>query len=134
MLSSLRRLVNTKYLTPVRLSSLSQTPQKSENDVKLYILEYHYVKDATEKRQPYREEHLKLASKLAKANKIILAGATEQPPTGGVLIWRNTSVEEITEFVRKDPYVQNGVVTKWTIKPFLAVVGAKEFSNDLLKV
>ena len=101
---------------------------------KLYAVRYEYVVDALEKRKPYRQDHLSLINKESEKGNVILAGATGNPPTGGLLIFRNLSSDEIEKVIKKDPYVVNGVVTKYTIEPYLAVVGDSVLANDLIKI
>lgn len=36
---------------------------------------------------------------------------------------RNVSKEEIEAFVKADPYVQNGLVPSYTIRPYMVVAG-----------
>ena len=101
---------------------------------KLYAVRYEYVADALEKRKPYRQDHLALINKESEKGNVILAGAVGNPPTGGLLIFRNLSFDEIDQVIKKDPYVVNGVVMKYTIQPYMAVVGDSVLANDLIKI
>lgn len=39
-----------------------------------------------------------------------------------VLVWKDTNKDEIEEFVKKDPYIQNGLVTKYRIRDWNVVI------------
>jgi len=101
---------------------------------KLYVLQYDYVADAFEKRKPHREAHLAMINKQKKNGNVVLAGAIDNPPSGGLLIFRNLSQNDIEQLAQQDPYVINGVVEKYTIKPYMAVVGDALLNNDLIKM
>lgn len=101
---------------------------------KLYIVQYEFVADVLEKRKPHRQAHLDLLSQQAQSGKLVIGGAVGLPPTGGLMVIRDMTPEEIEKFVQQDPYVAHGVVTNYTIKPYIAVLGDQALSNDLLKV
>lgn len=101
---------------------------------KLYVLQYDYVANALEKRQPHRQAHLALINKQVEKGNVILGGAVDNPPTGGLLIFRNLTAQEIEQVVQQDPYVINGVVAKYSIKPYMAVTGDALLHNDLIKI
>jgi uncharacterized protein YciI len=74
-------------------------------------------------RTPFRDEHLRLAGESYARGEIVLAGALADPVDAALIIFRcaNRSVAE--EFARRDPYVANGLVKKWTVRPWTVVVG-----------
>lgn len=125
-----------KLLNPNLIGSYSfcRLRMSSSLQPKLYVLQYDYVADALEKRKPYRENHLALINSQAEKGNVVLAGAVGNPPTGGLLIFRNLTPNDIEQVAQKDPYVVNGVVEKYSIKPYIAVVGDSLLSNDLIKV
>lgn len=91
---------------------------------KYYILNYTYVPDIVEKRGPYREAHLGAANQKLQAGKLVMAGAAGDPVAGAVFIWKNATKDEIEDFVKSDPYVLNGLVPEYNIKPYAVVVGS----------
>jgi len=101
---------------------------------KLYVLKYEYVENIAEKRTPYREAHTAYVTKQVNNGNIILAGTIDQPPTAALTILRNLTEKEIEQIAKQDPYVINGLVTKYSIKPFLAVVGDSSLKNDLVAI
>jgi hypothetical protein len=88
-----------------------------------YLLFYDYVEDAVEKRAPYREEHLRLAGKALERGEFVLGGAYADPVDGAVLVFRCDEPSVVETFVANDPYVKNGIVTAWRIRPWTVVVG-----------
>ena len=88
-----------------------------------YLLFYDYVEDAVEKRAPHREEHLRLAGKALERGELVLGGAYADPVDGAVLVFRCDEPSVVETFVANDPYVKNGIVTAWRIRPWTVVVG-----------
>jgi uncharacterized protein YciI len=81
------------------------------------------VPDFIEKRAAYREKHLGLAREAYARGELVLAGALADPPDGALLVFRASDPAPVQEFVRKDPYVLNGLVKRWEIRPWTVVVG-----------
>ncbi|CAF0740885.1 unnamed protein product [Adineta steineri] len=101
---------------------------------KLHVLQYEYVCDVVEKRKPHREAHLSFIGKQVENGNVLLGGAVSSPPTSALIIFRNLSSNEIEQFAKQDPYVINGIVTKYTVKPYMAVVGDNLLNDDLIKI
>jgi uncharacterized protein YciI len=91
--------------------------------MKYYALFYNYVDDYLTRRTRFREEHLKLATASNKSGEMILAGAFSDPPDKALLIFHVADKSIIEDFIKKDPYVQNGLVTKWEIREWTVVIG-----------
>lgn len=81
------------------------------------------VPEFVQKRTPFREEHLGLARTAHANGQLVLAGALADPPDGALLVFRAADATPVQEFVRKDPYVTNGLVKTWEIRPWTVVVG-----------
>jgi len=62
---------------------------------KIYVLQYDFVTDSLEKRKLHLEAHLALIDKQIKTGNIVLAGPLGNPPTGGLLIGRNLSPNDL---------------------------------------
>jgi uncharacterized protein YciI len=123
-----RQIIGKNYRCGLRMASTGGIQPK------LYVLQYDYVDDLIKKRAPYREAHLVLMRKLIDKGNIVLAGAVDDPPTGGLLIFRNLSRNDVEQLAQQDPYVINGLVKKYTIKPYMAVLGDALLNNDLVKI
>lgn len=88
-----------------------------------YILFYQTVDDYIEKRKPYRDAHLAYAKKYHDEGKLVLAGALADPADSAVLIFKGDSPSIAESFVENDPYVNNGLIKEWKIRPWTVVIG-----------
>jgi uncharacterized protein len=88
-----------------------------------YLLEYALIDDYLARRAAFREAHLTLAREAHRRGDLILAGALAEPTDRAVLVWRTDDRSIIERFADGDPYVQNGLVTSWTIRPWTVVIG-----------
>src|SRR6185436_961107 len=84
---------------------------------------YEYCSDILERRGPFREEHLALAWKAQARGELVLAGALTNPVDGAVFHFRGDSADAVVEFTKTDPYVRNGLVTRWHYREWATVVG-----------
>lgn len=91
--------------------------------VTYYLLEYHVVDDYLERRGEYRAEHLALAKEAEQRGDLALAGALADPADRALLVWKTDDRGVIEEFARRDPYVVNGLVTSWAVRPWTVVAG-----------
>jgi uncharacterized protein YciI len=97
---------------------------EGETPMGYYALFYReVVPDFITERAAYREEHLGLAREAHSRGELLLAGALADPPDGALLVFRGADDTPAQEFVRKDPYVRNGLVKRWEIRPWTVVVG-----------
>ena len=53
---------------------------------------------------------------------LVMAGALGEPP-GALLVFRAADKSVAEAFATDDPYVTGGLVTKWTVRPWVVVVG-----------
>jgi uncharacterized protein len=90
-----------------------------------YALFYDVVEDFVARRVPYREEHLKLAHAAHQRGEIVLAGALSEPADRALIVLRGDSPEIARTFARNDPYVRNGLVRHWEVRPWNVVVGGE---------
>ncbi|MGB7282206.1 MAG: YciI-like protein, partial [Candidatus Acidiferrum sp.] len=81
------------------------------------------VPDFIARRGLYRDQHLGLAREAHARGELVLAGALADPPDGALLVFRGDNPALVEDFVRKDPYVLNGLVKSWEIRPWTVVVG-----------
>jgi uncharacterized protein YciI len=88
----------------------------------MYVaLFYETVENYVERRQPFRHVHLAYATKWQEAGKLILAGACK--PEGALLVFRVDNVAEAEEFAKNDPYVLNGLISRWSAREWVVVIG-----------
>lgn len=88
-----------------------------------YLLIYELSPDYLEKRGAYRDEHLKLAWESQNSGELILGGALQEPSDQAYLLFKSDSISAAEEFAKQDPYVKNGVVVNWKVRPWMTVVG-----------
>lgn len=88
-----------------------------------YALFYETVDDYVERRHPFREEHLALATAAHARGELVLGGAFTEPADAALLVFKGDGPEIVEAFVAADPYVRNGLVTKWRIRPWTVVIG-----------
>src|SRR5258708_11116697 len=88
-----------------------------------YLLFYEVASDYVERRAPFRAEHLALARAAQQRGELVLGGALAGPVDGAVLLFRGESPAVAEAFAAADPYVRNGVVTRWHVRKWTTVVG-----------
>lgn len=88
-----------------------------------YLLIYRLLPDYLERRGAHREEHLRLARGAHGRGELILGGALADPADRAVLLFRGESPAAAEAFAASDPYVRNGLVTEWEVRPWTTVVG-----------
>ena len=88
-----------------------------------YLLFYDVVDGYAERRLAFRDAHLKLARQSVERGELVLGGALADPVDGAVLLFRGSSPEVAERFAEADPYVTNGLVTKWHVREWNTVVG-----------
>jgi uncharacterized protein len=88
-----------------------------------FALFYDVVDDFVARRAPFRVEHLRLAGEAHDRGDIVLAGALVEPADTALIIFPCADKCLAEEFARRDPYVVNGLVKKWTVRPWTVVVG-----------
>jgi uncharacterized protein YciI len=88
-----------------------------------YLLFYDTSSDYLERRGAFRSEHLALASAAVARGELVLGGALADPVDGAVLLFRGESPAVAESFAAADPYVRNGLVTRWRVREWTTVVG-----------
>jgi uncharacterized protein YciI len=88
-----------------------------------YALFYEVVDDFIARRGAYRDEHLHLARAARARGELVLAGALADPADGALIVFQGESQAAAEAFARQDPYVKNGLVSKWKVRNWTVVVG-----------
>lgn len=88
-----------------------------------YLLFYDVTSDYLERRGAFRAEHLALAWDAHAKGHLVLAGALANPADGVVFHFRGDSPAAAEQFAKADPYVRNGIVTRWRVREWKTVVG-----------
>lgn len=87
-----------------------------------FALTYDVVEDFTNQRTPFRPAHLKQVRDAHARGELIMAGALGEP-AGALLIFRAADKSTAEQFAKNDPYVKEGLVRNWRVRPWTVVVG-----------
>jgi uncharacterized protein YciI len=90
-----------------------------------FALLYDVVGNFAERRTPFREAHLRLVRDAKARGLLAFAGPLGDPPDGALLVFRAESASAVEAFALADPYVIEGLVTAWRVRPWNIVVGAE---------
>jgi uncharacterized protein YciI len=88
-----------------------------------WLLTYDYVDDIATRRTPFREAHLGLVREFHVRGALLMAGAVGEPIEGALLVFTADEQAVVEAFVAEDPYVAEGLVTGWQVRPWNVVVG-----------
>lgn len=91
-----------------------------------YALIYETVDDYVARRAEFREMHLRIARAARERGDLVLGGAFDDPVDRALLVFRVDDKSKVEDFARKDPYVVNGLVKKWEVRPWRVVVGQEQ--------
>lgn len=88
-----------------------------------FLLIYDISADYLARRGEFRMAHLALAWQAAERGELLLGGAVGDPADGAILLFCCDNADIPAAFANADPYVQNGLVERWQVKPWNTVVG-----------
>lgn len=88
-----------------------------------FLLFYELVPDYISRRAEFRAAHLEKAWQATDRGELLLAGALADPVDGAVLLFKGDSPAVAENFAKSDPYVTNGLVQRWHVRPWSTVVG-----------
>ena len=90
-----------------------------------FALMYDVVDGFAEKRLPHRPAHLAKINEAHGRGELVMAGALGTPPEGALIVFKADSPDVVERFARSDPYVTEGLVTRWRVVPWNVVAGPK---------
>jgi uncharacterized protein len=93
--------------------------------MRYFALLYDVVDGFRERRMVFREAHLRLIRDTHDRGLLVMAGALGDPPDGALLVFRAESAAPVEAFARADPYVREGLVTSWRVRPWTVVIGGE---------
>ncbi|MVW70742.1 MULTISPECIES: YciI-like protein [unclassified Bordetella] len=88
-----------------------------------YLMFYDLTPDYLERRGAYRVEHLALARAAAERGELVLGGALADPADQAILLFKADSPAVAEAFAQADPYVKEGLVKQWRVRPWTTVIG-----------
>lgn len=94
--------------------------------MKHWLLTYTLAHDYLERRAALRAEHLALAQGAAERGQLLLGGATYEAgaaPAEALLLFAGEDASTAEAFARSDPYVAQGLVTRWSVREWATVAG-----------
>jgi uncharacterized protein len=98
-----------------------------------FVLMYDYAPDYMERRGEFRNEHLRLAWESHDRGELVLGGVLSDPVDSALIVFQGDSPEAAEAFAKSDPYVINGLVTRWEVRKWMTVAGELA-SNPLRSV
>ncbi|MFM7626865.1 MAG: YciI-like protein [Gammaproteobacteria bacterium] len=95
-----------------------------------YLLIYDTAPDYLERRGGFRAEHLALGWAAHTRGEMLLGGALPAEegvaggaPGGAVFVFQGDSPVAAEAFAQADPYVRNGLILRWRVRPWTTVIG-----------
>jgi len=88
-----------------------------------HALFYHVVENFVERRAPFRQLHLAHAQRALQHHGLLFGGALAEPADTALIVFRGDSPDAARTFAESDPYVLNGLVQRWEVRPWNVVVG-----------
>src|SRR5262249_1632844 len=94
-----------------------------------YLLMYDFAPDFMQRRAEFRNGHLALAWEAQERGEVVLGGALApgdgpaDPVGSGFLLFQCDSPAPAERFAQADPYVKNGLVSRWRVRKWNTVVG-----------
>jgi len=114
IVSEAEQVINMRLTNSVTLVSDDDNASKAPPTIiPHWMLHYTYVDNVVEKRKPHLREHLQLIGEFKKAGKFVMVGVLKDL-TGATVIFKNK--EDADEFVSRDPFVKDGIVTDYVLK------------------
>ena len=89
-----------------------------------YLLTYTLVPDYLERRGEFRMAHFEHLKPLIENGSLCLGGALADPADKALLLFNGDSPEVAENCAKNDPYLLNGLIESWEVRPWTIVAGA----------
>lgn len=99
--------------------------------MKLHVLHYYTVDDYVEKRKSFRPAHFDHIKQYIERGEILMGGAYEGPADEALIVFNGEDTSVAQRFAESDPYVKNGLVTKYRIRVWNEVVSEHLNQNPI---
>jgi uncharacterized protein len=103
--------------------AIAQSPDIAGDPMPYFALFYETIDDYVARRAEFRSAHLARAREAHARGELLLAGALADPVDSALLVFRTPDRGAVEDFARQDPYVTNGLVRKWEVRPWNVVIG-----------
>jgi len=91
------------------------------------ILFYKTDDNYVERRKPFRANHLDMVREGLDDGSLIMGGALADPADEAIIVFKDKASAE--NFVENDPYVQNGLIKEWKIRPWNVFRTSSDFEQ-----
>lgn len=91
--------------------------------MKHFLLFYEAAPEYLARRPAFRQEHLRMAWAAKERGELVPGGALADPVDGALLLFSGDSPAVAERFAQSDPYVLNGLITRWHVREWTTVVG-----------
>ena len=88
-----------------------------------YLLIYELADDYISRRAEFRSAHLELAWAASDRGELVLGGALADPADQAMLLFSADSPVVAEQFAKTDPYVEHGLVQRWSVRQWNTVAG-----------
>ena len=88
-----------------------------------FLLIYDLAADYLDRRAAFRAVHLHLAWEAVHRGELVLGGALGDPVDQAMLLFQGQDARAAEAFALRDPYVTNGLVASWRVRPWATVAG-----------
>ena len=88
-----------------------------------YLLIYELADDYISRRAEFRSAHLELAWTASDRGELVLGGALADPADQAMLLFSADSPAVAEQFAKTDPYVEHGLVKRWSVRQWNTVAG-----------
>ncbi|OAI47127.1 hypothetical protein AYO44_10135 [Planctomycetaceae bacterium SCGC AG-212-F19] len=89
-----------------------------------YLLYYEKTPDAPQREKPFQGAHRAHVLAAVARGELLLGGPLADPLDGAqALLFQADSAATAEAFAAADPYVRNGIVSRWRVRPWQTVVG-----------
>jgi uncharacterized protein len=93
-----------------------------KRQLKHYMLYYNLVPDILLKRVPYKDEHMKILQELSSRG-LVFVGSEVVDGFPAVFMFEGENDDILQEWLKRDPYLQNGLVIEHHFNQIILVEG-----------
>lgn len=88
-----------------------------------FLLMYDVVDGFVDRRLAHREEHLGLVRAAQARGEFVMGGVVNEPSDLAMLLFQGADGSAAEGFAKSDPYVREGLVTRWRVRPWAVALG-----------
>lgn len=104
------------------MDKINANSADKELPIKRFMLYYQLVPDILEARIPYKDEHMSILNELSSRG-LVFVGAEVKENFPATFMFEGTSDAVLQEWLTRDPYLKNGLVTDYHFNQIILVAG-----------